>query len=161
VPGVIRAVSGYTGGTVDRPSYEQVSGKATGHYEAVQVTYDPTKVTYPQLVDWFWRNIDPVDARGQFCDKGSPYYTGIFYHDEAQKKVAEETKQALEASGRLKAKIATKILPIGAFWVAEDYHQDYYKKNPLRYRYYKTACGRAERLEQIWGAPKPPQTLTQ
>ena len=97
VPGVIRAVSGYTGGTVDKPTYEQVTTKTTGHYEAVQVTYDPTKVSYPQLVDWFWRNIDPVDAKGQFCDKGSPYYTGIFTHDEAQKKVAEATKQELEA----------------------------------------------------------------
>ena len=115
------------------------------------MTYDPSKVSYPQLVDWFWRNIDPVDAKGQFCDKGSPYYTGIFTHDEAQKKVAEESKQALEASGRFKEKIATKILPAGPFWVAEDYHQDYYKKNPHRYQYYKTACGRAARLEQIWG----------
>jgi methionine-S-sulfoxide reductase len=161
VPGVIRAVSGYTGGTVDKPTYEQVSSKNTGHYEAVQVTYDPAKVSYPQLVDWFWRNIDPVDARGQFCDKGSPYYTAIFYHDEAQRKVAEDTKQALETSGRFKEKIATKLLPASAFWVAEDYHQDYYKKNPHRYQYYKTACGRAQRLEQIWGPPKPPQTLTQ
>ena len=156
VPGVIRAVSGYTGGTVDKPTYEQVSSKTTGHYEAVQVTYDPSKVSYPQLVDWFWRNIDPVDARGQFCDKGSPYYTAIFYHDEEQKKLAEESKQALEASGRFKEKIATKILPAGPFWVAEDYHQDYYKKNPNRYLYYKTACGRASRLEQIWGPPTKP-----
>jgi peptide-methionine (S)-S-oxide reductase len=161
VPGVIRAVSGYTGGTVDKPSYEQVMSKGTGHYESVQVTYDPSKVSYPQLVDWFWRNVDPIDAKGQFCDQGSPYYTAIFYHDEAQKKVAEDSKQALEASGRLKEKIVTKILPAGAFWVAEDYHQDYYKKNPHRYTYYKTACGRAQRLEQIWGPPKPPQTLTQ
>ena len=158
---MIRAVSGYTGGTVDKPTYEQVTTKTTGHYEAVQVTYDPSKVSYPQLVDWFWRNIDPVDAKGQFCDKGSPYYTGIFIHDEEQKKVAESTKQELQASGRFKEKIATAILPAGAFWVAEDYHQDYYKKNPHRYQYYKTACGRASRLEQIWGPPKPPQTLTQ
>ena len=114
---MIRAVSGYTGGTVDKPTYEQVSTKTTGHYEAVQVTYDPTKVSYPQLVDWFWRNIDPVDAKGQFCDKGSPYYTGIFTHDEEQKKVAEATKQELQASGRFKDKIATAILPAGAFWV--------------------------------------------
>jgi methionine-S-sulfoxide reductase len=126
-------VSGYIGGTVDKPTYEQVSSKGTGHYEAVQVTYDPAKVSYPQLVDWFWRNIDPVDARGQFCDKGSPYYTGIFFHDEAQKRVAEESKQALEASGRFKEKIATKILPAGPFWVAEDYHQDYLQKHPHGY----------------------------
>jgi peptide-methionine (S)-S-oxide reductase len=159
VPGVIRAVSGYTGGTVDKPTYEEVSSKSTGHFEAVQVTYDASKVSYPQLVDWFWRNIDPVDAKGQFCDKGSPYYTGIFTHDEGQKKVAEESKQALEASGRFKEKIATKILPAGPFWVAEDYHQDYYKKNPHRYLYYKTACGRAARLEQIWGPPTKPPSM--
>jgi methionine-S-sulfoxide reductase len=115
VPGVIRAVSGYTGGTVEKPTYEQVSAKTTGHYEAVQVSFDPTKVSYPQLVDWFWHNIDPVDAKGQFCDQGSPYYTAIFVHSEEQKKVAEESKQALEASGRLKEKIATKILPAGPF----------------------------------------------
>ena len=121
VPGVIRAVSGYTGGTVDKPTYEQVSAKTTGHYEAVQVSFDPTKVSYPQLVDWFWHNIDPVDAKGQFCDQGSPYYTAIFVHSEEQQKVAEESKQALEASGRLKEKIATKILPAGPFWLAEDY----------------------------------------
>jgi peptide-methionine (S)-S-oxide reductase len=161
VPGVIRAVSGYIGGKVDRPTYEQVVTKATGHAEAVQVTYDPSKVSYPQLVDWFWRNVDPVDAHGQFCDKGSPYRTGIFYHDEEQRKVGETTKRDLEASGRFKEKIATEITPATAFWPAEDYHQDYYKKNANRYLYYKTACGRAQRLEQIWGAPKPPQTLTQ
>ena len=127
----------------------------------MQVSFDPTKVSYPQLVDWFWHNIDPVDAKGQFCDQGSPYYTAIFVHSEEQQKVAEESKQALEASGRLKEKIATKILPAGPFWVAEDYHQDYYKKNPHRYQYYKTACGRAARLEQIWGPPTKPPGLTQ
>jgi peptide-methionine (S)-S-oxide reductase len=161
VPGVIRAVSGYTGGTVDRPTYEDVSSKSTGHYEAVQVTFDPTKVSYAQLVDWFWRNIDPFDADGQFCDKGSPYHTAIFTHDEEQQRTAEASKQALEASGRFKQKIATKILPAAPFWVAEDYHQDYYKKNPHRYNYYKTACGRAQRLEQIWGPPVKPPSLTQ
>jgi len=161
VPGVIRAVSGYTGGTVDRPTYEEVSSKSTGHYEAVQVTFDPTKVSYAQLVDWFWRNIDPFDADGQFCDKGSPYHTAIFTHDAEQQRTAEESKQALEASGRFKERIATKILPAEPFWVAEDYHQDYYKKNPHRYSYYKTACGRARRLEQIWGPPVKPPSLTQ
>jgi methionine-S-sulfoxide reductase len=161
VPGVLRAISGYIGGTVDKPTYEQVSAKSTGHYEAVQVTYDPSKVTYPQLLDWYWRNIDPFDAMGQFCDKGSPYYTAVFAHGEEQQKLAEASKQALESSGRFKEKIATKILPAGPFWVAEDYHQDYYKKNPHRYQYYKLVCGRAARLEQIWGPPKPPQTLTQ
>jgi peptide-methionine (S)-S-oxide reductase len=161
VPGVLRAVSGYTGGTVDKPTYEQVSSKSTGHFEAVQVTFDPTKVSYAQLVDWFWHNIDPFDDRGQFCDKGSPYYSAIFVRDDEQNKIAEASKQALEASGRFKEKIATKILPAGPFWVAEDYHQDYYKKNPLRYQYYKTACGRAARLEQIWGPPTKPPTITQ
>jgi peptide-methionine (S)-S-oxide reductase len=161
VPGVIRAVSGYTGGTVDRPTYEEVSSKSTGHYEAVQVTFDPTKVSYAQLVDWFWRNIDPVDADGQFCDKGSPYHTAIFAHDAEQQRTAEASKQALEASGRFKERITTKILPAEPFWVAEDYHQDYYKKNPHRYSYYKTACGRARRLEQIWGPPVKPPSLTQ
>ena len=161
VPGVIRAVSGYTGGTVERPTYEEVSSKSTGHYEAVQVTFDPTKVSYAQLVDWFWRNIDPFDADGQFCDKGSPYHTAIFTHDAEQLRTAEASKQALEASGRFKASIATKILPAEPFWVAEDYHQDYYKKNPHRYHYYKTACGRARRLEEIWGPPVKPPNLTQ
>jgi len=161
VPGVIRAVSGYTGGTVDRPTYEEVSSKSTGHYEAVQVAFDPTKVSYAQLVDWFWRNIDPFDADGQFCDKGSPYHTAIFTHDAEQHRTAEASKQALEASGRFKERIATKILPAEPFWVAEDYHQDYYKKNPHRYSYYKTACGRAQRLEQIWGPPVKPPSLTQ
>jgi peptide-methionine (S)-S-oxide reductase len=161
VPGVIRAVSGYTGGTVDRPTYEEVSSKSTGHYEAVQVTFDPTKVSYAQLVDWFWRNIDPFDADGQFCDKGSPYHTAIFTHDAEQHRTAEASKQALEASGRFKERIATKILPAEPFWAAEDYHQDYYKKNPHRYSYYKTACGRAQRLEQIWGPPVKPPSLTQ
>jgi peptide-methionine (S)-S-oxide reductase len=161
VPGVIRAVSGYTGGTVDRPTYEEVSSKSTGHYEAVQVTFDPTKVSYAQLVDWFWRNIDPFDADGQFCDKGSPYHTAIFTHDAAQHMTAEASKQALEASGRFKERVATKILPAAPFWVAEDYHQDYYKTNPHRYSYYKTACGRARRLEQIWGPPVKPPSLTQ
>ena len=161
VPGVIRAVSGYTGGTVERPTYEEVSSKSTGHYEAVQVTFDPTKVSYAQLVDWFWRNIDPLDADGQFCDKGSPYHTAIFTHDAEQLRTAEASKQALEASGRFKARIATKILPAEPFWVAEDYHQDYYKKNPHRYHYYKTACGRARRLEEIWGPPVKPPNLTQ
>ena len=151
VPGVIRAVSGYTGGTVERPTYEEVSSKSTGHYEAVQVTFDPTKVSYAQLVDWFWRNIDPFDADGQFCDKGSPYHTAIFTHDAEQLRTAEASKQALEASGRFKARIATKILPAEPFWVAEDYHQDYYK----------TACGRARRLEEIWGPPVKPPSLTQ
>jgi peptide-methionine (S)-S-oxide reductase len=154
VPGVVAAVSGYTGGTVANPIYEQVASKVTGHAEAVQVTYDPAKVSYQQLVDWYWRNIDPFDAKGQFCDKGSPYRSAIFYRDEAQKKVAETSLEALKS--RFKEPIATKIEAASAFYPAEDYHQDYYKKNEFRYQYYKYGCGRAQRLEQIWGKPTPP-----
>jgi peptide-methionine (S)-S-oxide reductase len=160
VPGVSSAVSGYTGGTVANPTYEQVASKATGHAEAVQVTFDPAKVSYQQLVDWFWHNIDPVDAKGQFCDKGSPYRSAIYYQGEAQKKVAEASKEALK--GRFKQPIATEITAASAFYPAEDYHQDYYKKNSLRYQYYKYGCGRAQRLEQIWGPPtSPPGAPTQ
>jgi methionine-S-sulfoxide reductase len=158
VPGVLSAVSGYTGGTVPNPTYEQVTHGSTGHYEAVRVTYDPGKVSYAQLVDWFWRNIDPTQADGQFCDHGSSYRSAIFVQDEAQRKVAETTKQALQDSGRFKQPIATEIVAAGPFYEAEDYHQDYYKKNASRYRFYKYACGRAERLEQLWGKPTPPPT---
>jgi peptide-methionine (S)-S-oxide reductase len=156
VPGVLKTVSGFMGGTVANPSYEQVMTKTTGHAEVVQVTYDPGKVTYQQLVDWFWRNVDPLDAKGQFCDKGSPYRSAIFYHGEEQKKVASASKQALEASGRFKQPIATEITAAGPFYAAEDYHQDYYKKNPNRYQFYKHGCGRAQRLEQLWGKATPP-----
>lgn len=161
VPGVSKAVSGYIGGTVANPTYEQVAAKQTGHAEAVEVTYDPSKVSYEQLVDWFWRNIDPFDANGQFCDKGSPYRSGIHYKGEAQKKIAEASKAALETSGRFKQKIVTEIVPAETFYPAEEYHQDYYKKNANRYQYYKFACGRAQRLESIWGKPEQPKSLTQ
>jgi methionine-S-sulfoxide reductase len=161
VPGVMSAVSGYTGGTVPNPTYEQVSKETTGHAEAVRVTYDPGKVSYEQLVDWFWRNVDPTQAGGQFCDRGSSYRSALFVHDEAQRKVAEETKRALAASGRLKQPVVTEIVAAGAFYEAEDYHQDYYKKNPNRYRFYKFNCGRVQRLEQIWGKATPPPNLTQ
>jgi methionine-S-sulfoxide reductase len=156
VPGVLSAVSGYIGGKVANPTYQQVSSGRTGHTEAVRVTYDPQKVTYRQLVDWFWRNIDPVDARGQFCDKGSQYRSGIFYRDEAQKAAAEESKRALEASGRFKQPIVTEITAAGPFYPAEDYHQDYYRKNEKRYQFYKYGCGRVQRLEQLWGKATPP-----
>jgi len=161
VPGVVTAVSGFIGGNVANPSYQLVMTKTTGHAEAVRVTYDPGKVSYAQLVDWFWRNIDPVDAKGQFCDKGSPYRSGIFYHDDEQKKVAEATKEALQASGRFQQPIATEITAAGPFYEAEDYHQDYHKKNPNRYQFYKYGCGRAQRLEEIWGKATPPPNLTQ
>jgi methionine-S-sulfoxide reductase len=158
VPGVVRAVSGYTGGTTANPTYEQVSSQGTGHFEAVQVSFDARKVSYAQLVDWFWRNIDPVDARGQFCDKGSSYRSAIFYGDDEQRRIAEASKAALQASGRFTGAIATVILPAGPFYPAEDYHQGYAKKNPFKYQYYKQGCGRAQRLQQIWGPPAPPQT---
>jgi len=156
VPGVTDVVSGFVGGKVANPSYEQVMQKNTGHAEAVQVTYDPGKVTYQQLVDWFWRNIDPLDAAGQFCDKGNPYRSGIFYRGDAQKKIAEGSKQALQSSGRFKQPIATEITAAGPFYPAEDYHQDYHKKNEKRYQFYKFGCGRVQRLEQIWGKATPP-----
>ena len=156
VPGVSAAVSGYIGGKVANPTYEQISTGRTGHTEAVQVTYDPGKVTYEQLVDWFWKNVDPLDASGQFCDKGSQYRSGIFYHDDMQRKVAEASKQALEASKRFKQPIATEITAAGPFYLAEDYHQDYYKKNANRYQFYKHGCGRVQRLEQLWGKAAPP-----
>jgi peptide-methionine (S)-S-oxide reductase len=158
VPGVISAVSGYTGGTVPNPTYEQVSKETTGHAEAVRLTYDPGKVSYEQLVDWFWRNIDPTQAGGQFCDYGSSYRSAIFVHDDAQRKVAETTKQALQDSGRFKQPIVTEIAAAGAFYEAEDYHQDYYKKNANRYRFYKFNCGRVQRLEQLWGKAISPPT---
>ncbi|MBO0763388.1 MAG: peptide-methionine (S)-S-oxide reductase MsrA [Hyphomicrobiaceae bacterium] len=161
VPGVITAISGYTGGHVPNPTYQQVSHEDTGHAEAVRVTYDPARVSYEQLVDWFWRNIDPTQANGQFCDLGSSYRSVIFVHDEAQRKVAEATKQALQASGRFKQPIATQIATAGPFYAAEDYHQGYSKKNPYRYRFYKFNCGRAQRLEQIWGKPTPLPNVTQ
>jgi peptide-methionine (S)-S-oxide reductase len=158
VAGVVRAVSGYTGGTTINPSYEQVSSKSTGHFEAVQVSFNASKVSYAQLVDWFWRNIDPLDSKGQFCDKGSSYRSAIFYSTDEQRKIAEASKAALQASGRIKGQIATLILPAGPFYPAEEYHQGYAKKNPFKYQYYKQGCGRAQRLEQIWGPPAPPQT---
>jgi len=151
VPGVLSTTSGYTGGNVKRPSYEQVSSGTTGHAEAVDVVYDPSKVTYEQLLDVFWHNVDPLDAGGQFCDRGNQYRTAIFYHDAEQQRLAEQSKQALEASGKLKKKIVTEIVPAGEFYAAEDYHQEYYIRNPIRYKYYRFNCGRDDRLKQLWG----------
>jgi len=151
VPGVVSTTSGYTGGNVKKPSYEQVSSGATGHAESVDVVYDPAKVTYAQLLDVFWHNVDPLDGGGQFCDRGNQYRTAIFYHDAEQQRLAEESKQALEASGRFKKKIVTQIVPAGEFYAAEDYHQDYYLRNPIRYKYYRFNCGRDDRLKQLWG----------
>ena len=152
VPGVLSTTSGYTGGSVKRPSYEQVSSGTTGHAEAVDVVYDPSKVTYEQLLDVFWHNVDPLDRGGQFCDRGSQYRTAIFYHDAEQQRLAEQSKEALDASGKLKKKIVTEIVPAGEFYAAEDYHQEYYIRNPIRYKYYRFNCGRDDRLKDLWGA---------
>ena len=149
--GVISTLSGYTGGTVQNPTYEQVSAGRTGHTEAVQVTYDPSKVTYEKLLDVFWHNIDPTVKDRQFCDIGSQYRSGIFVHDAEQRRLAEASKAGLERSKPFKAAIVTEITGAGAFYPAEDYHQDYYLKNPVRYRYYRTGCGRDARLKELWG----------
>ncbi|TDX26193.1 peptide-methionine (S)-S-oxide reductase [Modicisalibacter xianhensis] len=149
IEGVQRTVSGYTGGDEQDPSYEQVASGATEHAEAVRVTYDPSQVDYATLLEAFWHNIDPFAKDRQFCDAGSQYRSAIFYHDEQQKQLAERTKADLEQ--RFGRDIATQIVPAGQFWEAEAYHQDYYEKNPVRYRFYKAGCGRTERLEEIWG----------
>jgi peptide-methionine (S)-S-oxide reductase len=147
--GVISTISGYTGGKKKNPTYEEVSSGNTGHAEAVQVTYDPNKITYEKLLEAFWHNVDPLTANRQFCDVGNQYRTAIFYHDENQKRLAEESKKAL--SKRFKEPIVTEIVPAGEFYPAEDYHQDYYIKNPLRYKFYRYSCGRDQRLEALWG----------
>jgi len=149
--GVISTTSGYTGGHKQNPTYEEVSTGGTGHTEAVQVVYDPKRITYERLLEVFWRNIDPVTANAQFCDHGTQYRSGIFTHDAAQRRLAEESKRALEASGRFKAPIVTEIVAAGTFYPAEEYHQDYYKKNPVRYKFYRASCGRDQRLAELWG----------
>jgi methionine-S-sulfoxide reductase len=149
--GVIATTSGYTGGTKVDPTYKEVSAGGTGHAEAVQITYDPTKVSYEQLLEVFWHNVDPLDAGGQFCDRGDSYRTGIFVRDEEQRRLAEASKQALADSGRFEQPIVTEIVAAGPFYPAEDYHQDYYEKNPVRYKFYRWNCGRDARLAQLWG----------
>ncbi len=151
VDGVIEVISGYTGGHMAKPTYDQVSAGGTGHAEAVQVLYDPQKVTYAQLLDVFWRTIDPTDAGGQFVDRGSQYRPAIFYHDEEQQRLAEASKEALMATGRFDAPIVAAIVPLKDFYPAEDYHQDYYKRNPLRYKFYRHNSGRDRFLEKTWG----------
>ena len=150
-PGVISTTAGYTGGTKVNPTYEEVSDGGTGHAESVQVTYDPGKVTYQQLLDVYWHNVDPLDTGGQFCDRGNQYRTAIFYHGDEQQKQAEASKQALIDSKRFDQPIATEIVAAGPFYPAEDYHQEYYKKNPVRYKFYRWNCGRDQRLTQLWG----------
>ena len=151
VPGVIDAQSGYTGGKAVNPTYEQVSAGGTGHTEAVRVTYDLARVSYAQLVDFFWRTIDPTVKNRQFCDVGSQYRSAIFWQTEEERTIAEKSRDALLASGKFK-EIHTEIVQASAFYVAEEYHQAYYKKNPLRYNYYRHGCGRDDRLEDLWGA---------
>ena len=150
LPGVISAESGYTAGTKPNPTYEEVCSGTTGHTEAVRVTYDPTKVSYAQLVDHFWRTIDPTVKNRQFCDVGSQYRSGIYWLTESERKAAEESRDALLKSGRFK-EIHTEIKAATTFYPAEAYHQDYYKKNPIRYSYYRNGCGRDARLQQLWG----------
>ena len=150
MPGVVSAVSGYTGGPERNPTYEQVVAKRTGHVEAVKVTYDPTKVSYGTLVTQFWRTVDPTDAGGQFCDRGASYATGVFVSGAGQRAAAKASRDA--AQKRLGKPVVTQIKDVGVFWPAEGYHQDYAKKNPLRYQTYRKGCGRDGRLKAVWGA---------
>ena len=152
VDGVIEAISGYAGGHKSNPTYQEVSAGGTGHTEAVQIRYDPDKITFKELLDVLWRHMDPTDADGQFGDRGSQYRPAIFYHDEEQKRIAEESKAELEKSGRFSKPIATEIVPLSEFYTAEEYHQDYYSKNPLRYKMYRYGSGRDQFLKRTWGA---------
>ena len=150
--GVLSTTSGYSGGAVPNPTYEQVAAKRTGHAEVVEIVYDPARVSYAKLVEHFWRTIDPTTKDRQFCDAGSPYRSAIYALDESQLKTALASRAALEKSKPFKEAIVTEIVAASAFYPAEDYHQDYYKKNPIRYQYYRSGCGRDARLEQLWGA---------
>jgi len=149
--GVHATISGYTGGHQVDPTYKQVSAGSTGHTEAVQITYDPSKVTYQELLDVFWVNIDPEAEDRQFCDRGSQYRSGIFFHDEAQREAAEASKAAIAAGGKVE-RVVTEVTAFETFYPAEEYHQDYYTKNPIRYKYYRHGCGRDKRLKQLWGS---------
>lgn len=150
IPGVISATSGYTGGRVQNPGYEEVSAGGTGHAESVEVHYDPAKVTYAQLLHDYWRSVDPTVKDRQFCDTGNQYRTAIFVRTPEERKLAEASKA--EVAKKLGTTVYTEIVDAGRFWPAEDYHQDYYKKNPIRYRFYRNGCGRDDRLKQVWGA---------
>ena len=149
--GVISTTSGYTGGERRHPTYEDVSSGRTAHAEAVEVVYDPAKITYAQLLGVFWRNIDPLTRNRQFCDRGAQYRTAIFFHDAEQERLARESRRRINESGRFDAPVVTEIVEAGVFWAAEDYHQDYYVKNPIRYKVYRFGCGRDRRLEKLWG----------
>jgi peptide-methionine (S)-S-oxide reductase len=150
LPGVVSAESGYTGGQLKNPTYEQVSHGGTGHAESVRVSYDATKVTYRQLLDYFWHHIDPTVKDRQFCDGGNQYRSAIFYQNDAERQAAEASKAELQKSGRF-AQVYTEIVPASTFYVAEEYHQDYYKKNPIRYNFYRSRCGRDARVAEVWG----------
>ena len=149
--GVISTISGYTCGLTDSPNYEQVTYANTGHYEALQVTYDANKIDYKTLLNVFWHNVDPLDPKGQFCDKGDSYRTAIFYQNETEKKLAQQTKQELDRSSHFPQPVVTEILAAKTFYPAEDYHQNYYQTNPVKYKYYRFACGRDKRLNSLWG----------
>jgi peptide-methionine (S)-S-oxide reductase len=151
LPGVVSVTPGYTGSSVKNPTYQQVSAGGTGHAEAVQIVFDPSKTSYSKLLDIFWHNIDPTVKDRQFCDIGNQYRSGIFYHGEVQRRLAEQSKSALEKNKPFKGPVVTEITPASEFYPAEEYHQHYYKKNPLRYSYYRTSCGRDQRLKELWG----------
>jgi peptide-methionine (S)-S-oxide reductase len=151
VNGVISAVSGYINGTTENPTYREVASKKTGHYEAVKITYDSEQVTLEELTEYFWRTIDPTDAYGQFCDKGSPYLTALFYQNVEQERVFKASLENLKQSKPFSEDIATKIVKAETFYIAEDYHQDYYKKNPIRYNLYRNSCGRDKTIKSLWG----------
>ncbi|MDQ1291108.1 MAG: Peptide methionine sulfoxide reductase MsrA [Nitrospirota bacterium] len=153
VEGVLTAVSGYMDGTVANPTYEQVSAGGTGHAESVEVTYDPAKVSYEKLLDEFWRNVDPLTSNAQFCDHGNQYRAAIFPSTPEEQKLAEASRKRLEESKRFHSPIVTQIVRASTFYQAEEYHQDFYKKNPVRYKFYKFNCGRTQRLEEVWGKP--------
>lgn len=148
--GVISTTSGYTGGHKENPTYEEVSSGSTGHAEAVQIVYDPSKISYAQLLEVFWKNIDPTAKDAQFCDHGNQYRSAIFYHDDEQRRLAEESKEALIKSKKF-PNVHTEIVALSKFYPAEDYHQDYYQKNPIRYKFYRFSCGRDNRLRELWG----------
>lgn len=150
--GVLSTTSGYIGGSVPEPSYEQVTRGTTGHAEAVQVTYDPQQIDYQTLLDVFWRNIDPLDEGGQFCDRGSQYRSAIFYHNARQQELAEASRNRLSEDAGLPGPIVTEIVAADSFYPAEQYHQNYYEKNPIRYNFYRWNCGRGDRLEELWGS---------
>lgn len=151
VEGVVSATSGYTGGQKKNPTYEEVSSGTTGHAEAIEVLYDPAKISYAKLLEVFWRNVDPITPNQQFCDIGSQYRSAIFYHDETQKRLAEDSKKTVDKSKPFRGDIVTQIVQASEFYPAEEYHQNFYKKNLIRYKFYKYNCGRAQRLAELWG----------